>query len=375
MIKIRIHMFGDSIGLQLFDRYYAFKQSFNAPSYQANIQIEYGPPRPDSLNIAFATMPSNSFCDFADYDFVFVDNAGEPLEVCTSYIIDIISKQNVYFVCGAFLDQQHPMASKIIPYNHNIRFFHDCMTRGFYPQYFERARHTFAPTKNMIYINGSNRSWRKYFIDSLAQIPAVDIKSSIGNEILETAECEFEDPYDFKFRNALNQLYPDSKIQDYNYDNNSVEVGIDSKFGQVPPGYFLFDAYYQYHCIIFPETGWVNNQHFATEKIYKCFVSGAIPFPISGARTHQLYNKHGYYTAWNLLPPDLQDFDNELDHQIRVEKTVQAIKWLNASDAFTSTQAQYIRQQNQNNFYKNTLDLISVEKLDSILKQSGKYIE
>lgn len=376
MLKIKIHSFSnnDCIGLQVFDRYYAYKQSQNRSTYLPNVQIEFGPPEQDALNIAFAAMPSTKFCNFDDYDFIFVENAGETLETVTPYIVESLKSNNVYFICGAFVGEDHPLVDKIIPYNHNIRFFHDCATRGFYPQYYQRAQQEYTPIKDMIYINGVNRTCRNYFMELLYQANLADIKNSLSNQLRETMYCFFEDSYDQKFREFLNNLYISGEVSDYKYYSNSIKVGIDQKFGEVPPGYFLLDEYYQYHCVIFPESGWINNQQHATEKIYKCFISGAIPFPISGANIHQIYNNHGYQTAWNLLPTDLQKFDKEPDHVTRYRQIIQAIKWFKANPhVFTSIEAQNLRQQNQLNFYKNTLDMTTVQRLDSVLKTSVKY--
>lgn len=379
MLKIKIHSYSspDCVGLQVFDRYCAYKQSINRQTYQADITIEFGKPESGALNIAFVSMPKKIFCNLSDYDFVFVENAGETLETVTPYIAEVLKNSNVYFMCGAFLTDDHPLADKVIPYNHNIRFFHDCITRGFYPQYYQRAKQIFNPTKDILYINGANRTWRKYFIDLLAQHPGlVDIRNSLGNEIRETHDCLFEDPYDCAFREFLKESYNRGAVDDYKYYSNSVKIGIDQKFGEVPPGYFLLEEYYQYQCIVFPESGWINNQQHATEKIYKCFVSGAIPFPISGAKIHQIYNSHGYQTAWNLLPKDLQKFDDELDHCVRYKQIIQAIKWLKTNPSiFSSDQANNLRKQNQINFYKNTIDMITVQRLDSVLKTSFKYGE
>lgn len=375
-MKLKLHNLGaDTIGMQLFDRYYAFKQSLNTKSFSTDLEIQEGTPEPDAVNIAVCYLPEQEFCNFDNYDFVFVDNAGHPLEVCTEYMAEIINHPKVYFVCGSFLPVVHKLFHKVIPYNHNIRLFHDSMTRGFYPQYYLRAKDVYEPVKNFVFINGANRSWRKYFADILyQQNPSVDIQSNFGQQILETQQCMFEDTYDKKFRERLNHMYPQGHIRDYDYYSKEVEIGINGRFGMIPPGYFLFDSYYRYHCVIFPESSWINNQHYSTEKIYKCFVSGALPFPISGAKTHQFYNEHGYQTAWNLLPPALQEFDNELDHFERYQKIMAAINWLsNNSAVFTSNQANDMRQSNKNNFYANALDVIGVDKLDKILRTSDRY--
>ena len=41
-----------------------------------------------------------------------------------------------------------------------------------------------------------------------------------------------------------------------------------------------------------------------------------------------LYNSLGFYTAWNILPEDLQQFDFEQDHNNRYIMMVDALKWL-----------------------------------------------
>lgn len=381
-MKIRIDVVNSSehtISVQLFDRWYAYKQSQDAESekFKTNVQIEFGSPEPSAINIALGYMPQSDFLDFESYDFVFFDNAGEPLETATEYIAQTLGHDKTYFVCGAFLSDDHPLKAKIIPYNHNIRLVHDCMTRGFYPQYYHRSSCNYEPNKNMIFINGANRSWRRYFIDCMLSAGvAIDIKSSLGDSLFETAQCAFEDPYDLSFRQKLVNLYPNATVQDYDYYAKSVKVGIDEKFGEVPIGYFLMKEYYQYHCVVFPETAWINHQHNATEKIYKCCVAGTVPFPISGAKIHQLYNAHGYQTAWNLLPTSLQKFDDELDHDKRYQLIVQAISWLaDNPDIWQSDAAVQLRQHNQNNFYKNTIDLISVKKLDQVLRLSEKYCD
>jgi hypothetical protein len=343
----------------------------------SDIQINFKEPEPDCLNIAFLSMPTSTLTSTIDvnkYDFVFVDNAAEHLQVCTPGIVELLTHSNVYFISGAFLEDSHNLSSKNIPFNICIRMFHDAMTRGFYPQYYWRTDQKTQPTKNMIYINGANNSWRQYFVDLLKSSTApVDIKTSLGTDVIETAECMFEDTHDRTFREMLDTRYPRGIVMDYSYYDRSIKVGIDQRFGTLPPGQFLIDEYYQYHCVIFPESGWINNQHFATEKIYKCFVAGTIPFPISGVRTHQMYNAHGYQTAWNLLPTELQEFDNEWDHTVRYKKILQAIEWLETSNALISDHAQNIREQNQINFYKNTIDTVSVKKLDSVLKTSKKF--
>jgi hypothetical protein len=376
MKKIRIHKFSDSIGLQLFERYYAYRQAVNAKyNYQSDVIIEYGPPIPDAVNIAFSSMPSIKFCNFDDYDLVLLDNAGESLEVSTPYIAKCLNKyKNVYLISGAFLDQTHWLDPKNIPFNHNIRLFHDVMVRGFYPQYYERSWTNSTHTYDICYINGQNRSNRQYFIELLQKNNVgIDIKSALTIGVAEVPDCQFEDLYDQAFREFANDCYDTRLHEDY-YHSNSIRVGIDQQYGSVNLGYFIMNEYYDYKCVIFPETHWINNQHFTTEKIFKCFIAGATPWPIAGAKTHAMYNLSGYQTAWNLLPPEHQQFDNEYDHKLRYDKIILAIKWLKQNNhVLTSEMAYNITQKNYLKFFANTLDVTTVQKLHSVLTTIPKF--
>jgi len=376
MKKIRIHKFSNSIGLQLFDRYYAYRQAVNAKhKYQSDVIIEYGPPSSDAINIAFSSMPQHKFCNFDDYDLVFLDNAGEPLEVGTPYIAECLDKyKNVYFISGAFLDQTHRLDSKNIPFNHNIRLLHDVMVRGFYPQYYERSWTNPTHTYDICYVNGVNRSNRQYFMELLQKNNIdIDIKSSVSDGVIEVPDCQFEDLHDQEFRKFVNNRY-DTRFHREYYSRYHVKVGIDKEYGSVLMGYFMINEYYDYKCVVFPETHWVNNQHFATEKIFKCFVAGTIPWPIAGAKTHAMYNQSGYQTVWNLLPLEHQQFDNEYDHKLRYDKIILAMQWLKQNNhVLTSEMARNIVQKNYLKFFTNTLDIITVEKLHSILTAVAKF--
>jgi hypothetical protein len=370
-MKINITVHQGSIGLQVFDRYYAYRQSLNRNNqYLSDISINFTAPKSDAINVAYSCMPQEQFCNPDDYDLILLENAGEPLEVATPYIATALNSDKTYFMCGAFLEPTHPLIDKIIPYNHNIRLFHDSQTRGFYPQYYDRALNKLDNKNGMCFINGANRSWRNYFIDQLQEYSnTISIRSSLTTRIAETPDCQFEDTYDKTFREIVNTKYQTYYIDNSYYDNG-IKIGINSSHGSVPPGYFLLDEYYQHHCVIFPETAWINNQLFMTEKIFKCFVSKSIPFPIGGANIHRLYNQYGYQTAWNLLPVEHQAFDSILDHVDRYQQIIEAIQWLDQhNQVFLSETADNIREQNQNNFFKNTLDIVTIQKLDLLFSK------
>ena len=365
MKKIKVHVFSDSIGLQIFDRYYAYRQAINADNnYMADVSIEFGTPEPGAFNIAFASMPEKQFCNFDNYDLILLDNSGEPLEVASVYIADCLIRYNhVYFITGACVDQTHWLSSKIITCSHNLRLFHDIITRGFYPHYYERSLPHGNIKHDMCYINGNNRSNRQYFMELLQkQLPDIHVRAWSKN-VIEVLESQFEDKYDQEFRQFVNDRYNIDPPSD-SYYNNCIPMGIDQKFGDIFSGFSVLDEHYNYRCVIFPETHWTNLQYFATEKIFKCFVTGAIPWPIAGAKTHAMYNQLGYQTAWNLLPKEHQKFDNELTHVTRTDQIIQAISWLKQnSDILTSNAVQSIIQQNRLNFFANSADLTTVTQL------------
>lgn len=380
MKKIRIHNFsnGNDVGLQIFDRYYAYQQAVNFNNnYQPDVQIEYGPPMLGAVNIAFSSMPHQEFCNVDNYDFIFLDNASEPLEVSTPYMAECLSKYNhAYFISGAFLNQTHWVESKVIPFNNNIRLFHDGMVRGFYPQYYQRSWTIPNHTADICYVNGENRSNRQYFIELLQQNNLnIHIKSVLKNSVVKLLDSQFEDLHDQEFRQFVNNRY-NSKLHEpgSSYYNNAVSIGINQAFGKVPPGYFMIDEYYNYRCVVFPETHWVNNEHFATEKIFKCFVAGTIPWPISGAKTHAMYNQYGYQTAWNLLPEEHQQFDNEPNHVLRYNQIISAMSWLKQNaHVLRGDFAREIIQKNCFNFFTNTLDSITVKQLHQVLTTNLKF--
>jgi len=373
MIKIRVHLFNESISKQVFDRYYAYRQSLNRKQgYCSDVVIEFGEPVSDAINIALAYMPRRPFCNLDLYDLILVDNAGESLEVATPYIKQSLSNEKVYFLCGAFLEKSHLLYEKSIPFNHNIRLLHDTMTRGFYPQYFERAVVEVPQRDDICYVNGSNRSNRQYMMDLITTV-GIPTRSKLTSGVVELPESQFEEPQDSEFRDFVNSLY-NTQYHSTNYYNNNIMIGINNSYGQIPPGYFMIDEYYNYKCVVFPETHWTNYQHFMTEKIFKCFVSGALPWPIAGARTHAMYNQLGYKTAWNLLPSEHQTFDNIADHKIRYQKIAQALLWLKQNpEVMNSSQAHDIIKQNKLNFFVNTIDIITVTRLHQVLSTVYKF--
>lgn len=373
MKKINVISDYPTISVQIFDRYYAYRQSVNQKhNYKSDVDIVFSNIiKSDCTNVLLSHMPDAEI-NYDAFDFVFFDNGGEPIEVMTSTIkqqLDNDIKNKCYFITGSIVDDDFLYADKIISYNASVQQFIRYHTEGFYPQYYDKKQFEHLAREGMCFINGQNRSWRNHLMELIkTNLPNIDIYSNISKNVVETITPEFADMHDKVFSKFLKKhvsIIDEISRQDYNY--KSIQVGIDEKFGLHPLGFFLLEHYFKYDCIIFPETTCLNNQIFMTEKIFKCFLAECIPFPVGGANINYLYNKVGFKTAWNLLPEDLQSFDQELNHIKRYGLIVEALKWFTKNqNIFQSDQAQKIKVDNKVNILYHNLDYNVVEKLDKI---------
>ena len=138
-------------------------------------------------------------------------------------------------------------------------------------------------------------------------------------------------------------------------------------------GYFVLPEYFEYRCVVFPESSWLNSEANLTEKTLKCFYAGAMPFPIGGANANQLINQIGYYTAWNLLPDNLKKFDSIKDHRKRYQGAINALKWLaDHSEVFDSINSQQMLQENRINFFDCISERQCVKMLNQVLERHIK---
>jgi hypothetical protein len=383
----------DAVGLQLFDYYYAWLQSQHADQdYKVeSTTVKYSQgPLPDHFNILFAHMPNNPLANLEQYDLIILDNADEDLGTGTTTMCDVFEKYpNSYLLANAVLDQNHPLYNRVIPTMCDVYKLRQYMLSPLYPQYydFDLLEKIDKKRKSVIFINGSNRACRWHFNKILKEcIPEIDIKSNITRDgvVLNLKESFFESNEDTEFRNWLNEYYSvvddevggrvtnefAEKVND-TYYSLSVMCGFENRYGLVPPGYFLIKEYFDYHCVIYPETGWTNGQLAITEKAIKCFYSRSFPMPVSGSYINQLYNKLGFRTAWNLLPTELQAFDSNDNHKERYEQLVEAIKWLhNNPTIFESKQA---KEMLEHNLFR-ALTLHSSKKVEKIFDNVLKSI-
>lgn len=354
-MKIGIDYLGDPTSRQMFDSMYAFKQSQSPETnYKIDLIIDEKSADAADVRVLFCYQPEDlNGKNPSDYDFVFLCNNGESLDTSSQLMFDLYHKHdNVYLVSNSFLHRSHPMYNRVIWYCYNIPNCRDYWNRPFYPQFYEhQVKSTFLKRQNKItVINGQNRAWRHHAIQQIIKhAPSIPIKNSItqDNIINEVLDCFWESDQDRIFRETVNEIYPVSRNYKTNYYSSSIVVGIDEKFGYIPPGYLILDEYYENLITVFTERSWLNNELSITEKGLKCFMAGSIPFPMGGANINVLYNQLGFYTAWNLLPETLKKFDAMETHIERYEHMAKAVAWL--YDNLDKLDRQSIKQMSDHN--------------------------
>jgi len=384
-MKLHIHLTNDAplhlTSLQLFDFYYAYLQSKNKDNnYQTDTELKIShefDPEPGALRIGFYNRPAAPV-EHDKYDIILLNADGLGLDSCTKEIHHAVTTyDNCYFITAAYVDRDHPLADKIIytPYFIHTR---DWMSRPLFPQFYDREARPKQAGKNLIYINGANRPHRQYMADILTEVAGslVDIRhNSAFSKLTELNPWEtfFETAEDTAFRKFVDRHCGVEGVpveMPRGYYERSIAVGIDGRQGRIPPGYFILDEYWDYHCVIFPETTWYNDSIMVTEKICKPAITRTIPWPISGANTDTLYNQLGLKTAWNLLPQQLQLYNYERDHVQRHQMCVEAIKWVGENpEILTGPEAQAIVEHNYTWFFSNTIETIGPKQLDKIIQE------
>jgi hypothetical protein len=371
----------DTIGAQIVDAWCAKQQAGKMAKIDQIDQIQLLHAQrihqtdTNTVNIAIGYQFDNDFVDQRHlFDLVFLCNGGEPLEVSSPKIKSVLEEPNVYLIANAFLSPTHALYHKVVWFPHNVMTCNDYWTRHFYPQYFENARLSgLDRTGSMIWINGQNRANRHHFWKRLQEaVPSILCHDGYTSGVRSVGDCQWETEHDRSFRRLVNDLHVQSDTTSRSvYYDNSISVGINGKFGKIPPGYFLLPLYYENHCVIFPESAWINDQLTVTEKILKCFFSGSLAWPVGGANINHLYNQIGFGTAWNLLPDRLQRFDSDPDHARRVEGAVESIQWLwHRPEIMTGTQAQEIVKKNRERFLTNASHVDYVDRFDQIINSA-----
>lgn len=361
---INIDHVGESVLLHVFDFVQAYRQSRNA-SYQSDWTFTFNDTssRADVKILFLEIFDVVPEVDLDHYDIIMLSNHSEPLHVFDSKFVTLLQHDKTYIMANAYLDSDHVLHDRVLWTPLPVFLIcTDYWSRPYYPQlYGHHAAQTSKRSHTITMINGQNRAYRKYFLDQLIshapQVNFVNNFSSIGR--LKTAQWETDEDRDF--REYVNALYEGQYVRNSatknQYLEQSVEVGIGGKFGSVHPGFFILPQYYQSACVIFPESGWQNDELNMTEKAAKCWLAGSVPWPIGGRNIHRLYNSLGFGTAWNLLPDDLRIFDQEKNHSTRYQLIVQAVKWLcDNPQVFDSAACQELVRRNRDLFFsKETL--------------------
>lgn len=342
-------------GLQLIDYFDVYLQNLNI-EHEIKIVDNVNNAGPDDIKIRFLNMPDSVEQDLDQYDLIFVDNGDEPTYVITSAGLEILKNfTNSFFVCNGYVSVDHPYHDKILPTILSWDLVLKYYTDRFYPLAYTPLDTDIDRKQTCGFINGQNRKYRNYFANRIKDyIPVIS---------------------------NLNKLVPDSDIE-YNNDNDDddwreplgelccveIPIGTQNKFGKIIYAFLPLDEYYQYKCIAFPETDITNFELNLSEKILKCILFGAIPFPIGGAKICRLYNELGFKTAHDLLPQEMA-FDHILNHKERLDKAADTLIWLNENkDILESEEARDMIIHNKINFYQNRRLDGTMEKLYNIIK-------
>jgi hypothetical protein len=364
---------GDKIIGQLIDYWAAYRQYINRDdAYRLDVNITFSDVVvPDSTNImVIGLMDHIDPADHPDVDLFLLDNNGESLEVSSDLFRELmLGRTDCWLVCGSYVQGDQTWQQRMISWNHNHTMTADAMTRAFYPQYHDVRISRHQRDRSMIYCNGQNRAWRQYWMHLMNQHCHIDVRNTLSTTAMPVLHCAWESTEDQLFREWLNgRPWVTELDQPYEWCN-AVAIGIEQggqpKFGHVLAGYTMLDLYYQYHCVIYPESSWINDQLFVTEKTFKCLVAGAIPWPISGAGTNRMLDTIGVRTAWHLLPQELRSWDQEQDHRARYRAQSEAVAWAAAHpDIWISAEADQIRAHNRAWFYCNSMNVQGAQCMD-----------
>lgn len=373
-MKININVVDSDISVQLVDAFYAYVQS-NIDERVENwvISVTDFYDSDADVNIAWTTRGTD-VNNISNYNAIFIGNGGEPMTVSSPFIHNVWEYDNVFLVFNSLVTDDHLLHNKIVYFPDPVQQCRDYWTRYFYPQYHTNnyKLKKLDRTKNLVAINGLNRTVRHYVFNQLEQKTNIPVLNNLSRQITNTNHSYWESPEDFEFRDTLEQQYADvfEPELDYTYYDDSDNIGINGRFGAVPPGYNIMPEYFEYQCIIFPESTWQNNELAITEKVLKCFYAGSLPFPVAGANVNALYNSLGYYTAWNLLPKELQVFDSELNHFKRYEQMVDALQWLESNTKVFESK-QFVESTRQNKINMLTYSPIhdGIQKLIEVIDE------
>lgn len=358
---------------ELVDALYGYYQSLS-PSNESWVDFQISDsfdPSAD-LNIYLDYMTDQDL-DLSAFDAVIYSNGCEPLIVGTQTIATSLKNTDYFLSCNSYLAKDHPMTDQVIWFPANILVLRDLWCRHFTSIFYQthQMKSSITRDQGLIFINGRLESWRHHLALKIQQsCPEILQRSVISKSVGETCDSFFESIEDSKFRDAVNDLYVQDIIRNQPRSTTSIVCGIDGKFGDWPLSYSFIPEFFQFRCVIFPESTWQNDELAVTEKALKCFYSGCFPWPIGGSNINRLYNETGFYTAWNLLPEELRTFDSEKDHMLRYDLMMESISWLSKNqEVMVDSKAQEMLQSNLIHFLTCSPEIDAVKKFDLIIRK------
>ena len=385
---INVQVSNTSVSLQIFDALYAYRQHLHCDnSYESDWQINFSDFNENAdINILFDSMPSDDIPNeyIKKFDLIFVSNASEPLWVSTDAMHKVQDFDNVYYVVESILSKTHLLYDKVISSVADASNTNDYFTGKFYPHFYENYKNasTIKKEPTIIAINGQNRTWRHHFFNKIKDNTNVNIFNSIyASEVANTDHSHWETAEDTTFRCMLESKYRDeidvwvdeTDGRQQSYYDTQLNVGINAKFGKIPPGYSILPIYFVNSCVIYPETAWQNDELTITEKTLKCFYAKSLPFAFGGSNINTLLNENNFYTAWNLLPTHLQQFDFIKDHEERYTAMIDAIRWLNENpDVFLSNEFSDLVGSNLIQAVTGGIDVRTVKRANDIIEGKMK---
>jgi hypothetical protein len=385
---INVQVSNTSVSLQIFDALYAYRQHLHCDnSYESDWQINFSDFNENAdINILFDSMPSDDIPNeyIKKFDLIFVSNASEPLWVSTDAMHKVQDFDNVYYVVAGILSKTHLLYDKVISFVADASNTKDYFTGKFYPHFYENYKNasTIKREPTIIAINGQNRTWRHHFFNKIKDNTNVNIFNSIyTSEVVNTNHSYWETDEDTTFRCMLESKYRDeidvwvdeTDGRQQSYYDTQLNVGINAKFGKIPPGYSVLPIYFVNSCVIYPETAWQNDELTITEKTLKCFYAKSLPFAFGGSNINTLLNENNFYTAWNLLPTHLQQFDFIKDHEERYTAMIDAIRWLNENpDVFLSNEFSDLVGSNLIQAVTGGIDVRTVKRANDIIEGKMK---
>lgn len=374
MNNINFHFRNPGWGHQIVDCGYAYLQSQHTDYHSSTLYQISDDYDQSATNVLCEYFPNSiNDGDVDRYDLILFCNGVESSAVATACMIDIVrSTPHAYVIANTYMSDDHPWRDRFIWFPGYTMECRNVWSKHFYPHFFENHRlRELTRDQSIIYINGKNTSWRYHFQTLLAQTcPDIHQRNTIDSYTNETLQSFTESEQDREFRTWVNHQYRHSisNSSDNDYYRQSPGIGINHKFGTVSLGFQILPEYYQYQCVVFPETQWQNDELAITEKSLKCFYAGSWAWPVGGRYLNHLYRELGYYTAWNLLPTELQSFDLEPDHRVRYQQQVLALKWLSQNlNCMENESALMMLQSNQFNFQHCAGDLTATENFCNIV--------